>query len=509
MSAAASHLARTTTFALRAVLGGSGAAAFALLLHSQDAIPESLGQLMAGVGALVAFIGAAVAINGQRRATAMLDQVASNAVADPLTGLANRVHFFGELESRLEASGTLGWAVLMIDLDGFKEVNTVHGHHVGDEVLIEVARRIKGLADPKELVARISGAEFAIAFPFAENGIDLVMHHRLDEIVVGLKGPYRTSEGLIDTNGSVGVAIAPRDGTTIDSLVRRADVAMVRARQSRAGWASFDVAMESRDSGRVDIASELARAIETGEVTVRYQPQVDALSGAVVGVEALARWTHPSLGEIPPQEFVRVAEQSGLIHDLSMLVLSQALGQARSWKLAGHRLAVTVNMSVQDVMPILGGKVKRLLSDFGLGAGDLLIELSESGIRRDLPMTRAILGLLNGVGVVLALDDNSATRATAADLSGLPLHAVKLERSIVSTVTTDFQSLEAARQRIELGKALGVPVIAVGVETTTSCEMLVKYGVDQLQGFFICPPLPASELESWLIVESGAERPLG
>ncbi len=363
-----------------------GVAVMFLLASTLGLVPAVVGVALAAV----ALIGAALLI---RRHVAVREAqvewgrgLAKQAWKDPLTGIANRPRFFANLERTLESQepGSPGWAVLMIDMDRFKAVNDNHGHHAGDELLVEVARRLRGVVRSDDLVARLGGDEFVIAFPLAATSALAVLRQRLDQVVDVLRGPYRIGEESIESWGSVGVATSPVDGITVDDLVRRADLAMYRAKRSRSGWALFERALEFGDIGPDGLAEDLAEAIEDEQLTVKFQPQVEARTGRVVGVEALVRWTHPTRGEVSASEFVRVAERTGQIQGLSTIVLRQALGWARAWKLAGHDIVVTVNLSVLDVDRHLGSKVRRLLDDFGLMPTDLAVEMSETGILRDL-----------------------------------------------------------------------------------------------------------------------------
>lgn len=429
----------------------------------------------------------------------LFGRLSQQALHDPLTGLGNRSHFMRRVAPELaEVEPDHPLVVLMIDLNRFKEVNDTLGHHVGDDLLVEVGERLRTAMRAGDPIARFGGDEFAVAFRITSGDPETVTARRLDDVARSLRGPYEIQGLQVDSSGSIGAALAPQDGTDLEELLQRADLAMYQAKRAGGGWLRYDAEMETENARGVALAADLREAIEREQLTVTYQPQIDVATGGIAGVEALVRWTHPSDGEIAPDEFITVAEKSGLIQRLSNLVMRIALGQAREWKLGGRSLPVTVNLSPMDVDRELAGRIHHLLDEFGLDPDDIVLEMTESAIMRDLAVTESILRELAGIGVAVALDDFGSGQPSLVQLSRLPLQALKIDRAFVAGMESDDRHATVVRTTIELGHSLGMKVIAVGIESEPVRDLLVQQGTDVLQGFLFCRPLPAEEIGPWL-----------
>ena len=421
------------------------------------------------------------------------------ALYDSLTDLPNRTLFNQRVEQALREAHP-GGALLLLDLDRFKDVNDTFGHEVGDLLLEEVAVRLRAAVRAEDTVARLGGDEFAVLVQHADERLARSLVERLQ---VSLTAPVILGGQALNVGASVGIARFPADGTDAATLLRRADIAMYAAKRSAGSVEAYRADQEDEGGRRLVLMAELGEAIEGGQLSLVFQPQVDARTGAVLGAEALLRWTHPQRGDVPPGEFIPVVERTGVIRRLSRWVLDAALAQAREWGDRGHDLPVSVNVSARDLAdPGLAAEIAELLGRHGVPAQQLTIEVTESGLVADERRAVETVAQLRALGLRVSIDDFGTGYSSIAYLNRLGAHEVKIDRSFVQG-GRDPSCEAIVRASVELGHALGLEIVAEGVEDAPTGEWLRAIGCDRLQGYFIARPLTAEAFESWL----AARRP--
>ncbi len=422
-------------------------------------------------------------------------QLRHQALHDALTDLPNRTLLHRRAERALRGDG-LG-AMLLIDLDRFKEVNDTLGHDHGDELLIEVAGRLKAVLRRGDTLARLGGDEFAVLLdgvPDRSAVIELAM--RLQD---ALRRPFALRGVAVELEASVGIALYPEHGTTVGALLQRADVAMYDAKRGRHGVATYSEERDPYSEDRLGLLAELRRALSSEELVLHYQPKVDLASGAVVGVEALVRWEHPTRGLLPPDEFVPLAERTGAIADLTRWVVDAALAQHRAWRDAGVDVPVAVNLAAANVVDLtLPERITELLARHDVRGDRLECEISEHTVMADPVRATEVLDRLRGLGVRLSLDDFGTGHSSLAYLKRLPLDEVKIDRSFVAGMAEDENDAVIVRSTIDLARNLGLAVVAEGVESAEIMQGLAGLSCDTAQGFHISRPLPADALGAWL-----------
>jgi diguanylate cyclase (GGDEF)-like protein len=420
------------------------------------------------------------------------------ALHDALTGLPNRTQLeigLREALARREAHEIV--AVLLVDLDRFKDVNDTLGHHYGDELLRHVAGRIQDAAGPDAEVARLGGDEFAITLSGEMEEEDVVAV--ADRIGARLIEPFQSGGLVFEVGASIGIAVAPFHGDEGPILLQRADVAMYTAKRSGRDVEVYSAEADNYSPRRLALAAELRRAIEADELLVEYQPKISMTTGAVVGVEALARWHHPKLGFIAPEQFIEIAERSGSIGALTERVLNVALGQVAQWRQEGFRLSVAVNVSVRNLLDdSLPTMVLNGLAAHGLPPSALTLELTESSIIADPPRTIATLNRLTGLGVSLSIDDYGTGYSSLSYLHRLPVDEIKIDKSFVLNMLRDEGDAVIVRSTIDLGHSLGLQVTAEGIEDERAWQLLSEAGCDLGQGFFLRRPGTGAQVGRWL-----------
>jgi diguanylate cyclase (GGDEF)-like protein len=393
--------------------------------------------------------------------------------------------------------------VLLLDLDRFKEVNDTLGHHNGDLLLQQVGSRLRGTLRRGDVVARLGGDEFAVLLPDIEGDQAAVQVGR--GIVELLEQPFLIGDMSIDVGASIGIAVSPRDGDDPDTLVRRADVAMYTAKAEQSGVETYRPERDGYSPGRLTLVSELRHAVQEGTLAVHYQPQVDLTDGSVVGVEALVRWPHPTRGMVQPDDFISIAEHTGLIHPLTRFVLDEALASSRRWRREGHPLRVSVNLSARSLLdPGLPADVAALLSKHDVPVGGLCLEVTESSIMADPHRALATVEALVALGVTIALDDFGTGHSSLAYVKGLPVGEIKIDRSFVSSMAEDRTDEAIVRTILELARNLDIPVMAEGVEDVATRNELRAMGCPAAQGYLFARPMPGADLVGWLD-ERGSE----
>jgi diguanylate cyclase (GGDEF)-like protein len=418
-------------------------------------------------------------------------ELRERARTDPLTGLLNRAGLAEELRAAVDdvAAGGPPLAVVMLDLDRFKEVNDTLGHAVGDALLRAVAERLTGELRREDVLARLGGDEFVVLLRHTEPD---AVRHATDRLLAGLRLPFDVDGIVLEVDGSLGVATT---GTDPAELLRAADVAMYAAKADRSGVVVHSPELDRHDPAQLSLFGDLRRGIRDGELRVRYQPKAALVDGRVLGVEALVRWEHPQRGLLPPSEFIGLAEATGLIRPLTDVVLTQALEDCRHWRAEGVALTVAVNLSARVLLDAgLPDRIAARLADFGLPADCLELEVTESAAMQDPGQALDVLQRLRGLGVTLSVDDYGTGHASLSYLSRLPVSTLKIDRSFVSTMELDGTDQVIVRSTIELAHALGLRVVAEGVETRATWERLVALGCDEAQGFWLGRPGPAEEV---------------
>jgi diguanylate cyclase (GGDEF)-like protein/PAS domain S-box-containing protein len=430
-------------------------------------------------------------------------ELAWAATHDPLTGLPNRALLLERLEYVLEANGPNGSAVMFLDLDRFKSVNDTLGHDAGDDLLIQVAERIRAYVRPDDVVARLGGDEFVVLCHEVEDDRHaMTVGQRVLEAIEGK--PFVVDSVELGMSASLGIALSSR-GEHAEVLLRDADAAMYRAKENgRARLELFDEVMRRRSHGRVDMAEQLSDAIEEGQITVLYQPLVDLESGQISGVEALARWAHPERGLLAPYEFIGLAEDTGLIVGLGLSILQQACEQAQRWsaQLGGGAPQVHVNISARQLsqsnLPVL---VRGVLDKVGVPPSLLCLEVTESVLMEDARAATKVLGDLKGIGIDLAIDDFGTGYSSLSYLRRFPVDVLKVDRSFIDGLGDDPEDSAIVAAVISLAHTLDLRAVAEGVETETQLAELRALGCDAAQGYLFAKPIPADELTALLLTQ--------
>ncbi|GEM_PF-1656314 len=420
------------------------------------------------------------------------------ALHDALTGLPNRLLLQDRLEQAILAARRNGTplALLVLNLDRFKEVNEALGHQVGDMLLREVARRLQSALRASDTVARLSGDEFAVLLPGADPAGALESAERLG---AALGEPFAVYSQALDVGASLGITLYPEHGEDAETLLRHAGVAMSVAKRAGSGCALYDAEQDRHSADRLALAGDLRRAIRQGELLLHYQPKVDLRAGRLVGVEALVRWQHPERGLVPPDQFIPLAEQTGLIKELTEQVLDDALHQCAAWRAAGHVIPVAVNISMRSLHDnLFPGRVARLLEASGVPPAWLHLEVTESAMMADPATALRVLERLRGLGVRIAVDDFGTGYSSLSYLKQVAADELKVDRSFVRDMTSDEADLAIVRATIDLGHRLDLSVVAEGVEDEATLRLLADLGCDAAQGYYFGRPMPAEALAEWL-----------
>ncbi|HEY5137479.1 MAG TPA: EAL domain-containing protein [Candidatus Nanopelagicales bacterium] len=429
---------------------------------------------------------------------------------DALTNLPNRVL----LQQRLSASldevrreGT-GLALFLLDLDRFKEVNDTLGHPAGDALLEVVARRLVGAVRPEDTVARLGGDEFAVLLPDIEHPNDAI--EVAGRIKTALAEPFMLEGVLMDVDVSIGIALCPQHGDEAEVLMRRADVAMYVAKGEQTGIEVYDVARDPNSPARLGTVTALREALDQGQLELHYQPKVSLADGTVVGVEALVRWQHPVRGLVPPDEFVPLAERTGLVHRLTAFVLREALDQVTEWWAHGLQVPVAVNVSMRDLQETdLAGLVAAELDAHHLPPTALVLEVTESVLAQDPGRAVATLRELADLGVSSSLDDFGTGYSSLLLLERLPVAEIKIDRSFVRRLDEEGGDPAMVRSIVGFAHGLGLSVVAEGVETSAAWKLLREMGCDVAQGYRVARPMATAPATQWLVervVRGPAER---
>ena len=419
---------------------------------------------------------------------------------DPLTGLANRNLLQERLAGAIAESAAMGTqvAVMLLDLDRFKSINDTLGHHVGDSLLREVGARLNGVLGSGDLLGRLGGDEFVLAFPALRPGEDVpAIAVRLIEV---LRPAFPINEYELHVSPSIGICVYPQDGDTAETLLMNADTAMYQAKAAgRNGYHCFTRELTQRAARHYQLETALRNAIGRDELRLNYQPLVDGNSGRLCGMEVLLRWHHPTMGTVPPGQFIPVAEETGLIVPIGEWVLRAACAQLRRWIDAGHpRLPLSINLSgVQFRMKSLCDVIVGILVDFDLPPDLLELELTESSLIHDSALTLEMLARLSSMGVRIAIDDFGTGYSSLAYLKRFPVNKLKIDQSFVRDVDRNQEDLAIVNAVIALARTLGLDVLAEGVETAAHLDVLMAAGCGKFQGYLFSRPVPAEEAEGF------------
>jgi diguanylate cyclase (GGDEF)-like protein len=417
------------------------------------------------------------------------------ATHDRLTGLLNRPRF-GEAVADLIAAREPRLAVLLLDLDRFKDVNDALGHGYGDRLLREVADRLRREVPEARALARLGGDEFAVLLaPLADEDEAL---ETADRVAAGLRGPFEVDGVALDAEASLGIVLYPDDGTDSDTLLRRGDVAMYHAKGAQIEYARYSREHDHHSPARLGLMAELRGAIDAGRLVLHYQPKLDLRTGRVSGCEALVRWDHPDLGLLPPGTFLPMAERTSIIRPLTRRVLEQALGDCAAWHALGIEAGVAVNVSARCLLDAtFPDTVRDLLAAAGVRAPTLTLEITESAIMADPALTATVLDALHRMGVGLSVDDFGTGYSSLSYLQRLPVEELKIDRSFVAAMGQETSAV-IVRSTIDLGRNLGLRVVAEGVEHEAVLGQLRELRCPVVQGFLISRPLPVLALIDWL-----------
>jgi diguanylate cyclase (GGDEF)-like protein len=433
-----------------------------------------------------------------RRLHRQMLEIEHQALHDDLTGLPNRAFFRESAEQAFAEARELGSgvAVLLIDLDRFKEINDTLGHESGDLLLEELGGRLREILRGSDTVARLGGDEFAVLAPgqHDEQSAGVVA----ERIRKGLDQPFVVSGLTLEVEASIGIALFPDHGDDVETIMRHADVAMYVSKEAHAPRV-YSPEQDHYSPDRLALVGELRRALESKELVLHYQPQLALPGGDVQSVEALVRWQHPEHGLLSPDRFLPLAEHTGLIRPLTRYILDAGLKQARAWLDEGRDIGLAVNLSARDLLDVsLPDEVRDLLIKWRIDATRLELEVTESTLLTDPARAGLVLDRLSALGVTVAIDDFGTGYSSLNYLKRLPVDVLKIDRSFVQNMATSEHDAVIVRSTIDLGHNLGLRVVAEGVESQEVWDRLASLGCDTAQGFFISRPIDAAAVGEWL-----------
>jgi diguanylate cyclase (GGDEF)-like protein/PAS domain S-box-containing protein len=433
------------------------------------------------------------------------DEAHHQALHDGLTSLPNRVLLDDRLQQAILLANRdrTGLALLVLDLDRFKDVNDTLGHPSGDELLQQVAIRLRSVLRASDTVARLGGDEFGVVLPTAG---DASLASRVARMIVpSLEQPFSIGDQQVSVGASVGVAVYPEHGSDAKTLLRRADVAMYIAKRAGGGHALYAFDQDMNAPERLELIGQLREAIENDDLVLYYQPKLNLRTGQCQRLEALVRWRHPRRGLIPPDQFIPLAEQTGLIRPLTEWVLAAAIRQCRVWQDAGLDMGVAVNLSMRNLHdPDLVSQIAELLGAWEVPAGLLKVEVTESAVMTNPARALETLVAIREMGVEVAIDDFGTGHSSLSYLKRLPVTEIKLDRSFVRDMHLNENDFAIVRSTVELAHQLGLRVVAEGVEDRVTWDLLADMDCDAAQGYFMSPPLPAADVMPWL--DASSER---
>lgn len=455
-------------------------------------------RLLLSIGLLASTLGAIIAALAVLNATRQANRLQHQALFDNLTQLPNRVLFQDRLQQAILASrrGHQPFALLALDLNRFKEVNDTLGHQYGDVLLNQVAARLAETSRDSDTVARMGGDEFALLLPATDRAGGEVFAKKL---IAVLDRPFELNGKAVEMSASIGVACFPEHGTDDQSLIRHADAAMYVAKRARSGFAIYDTKKSDEEDMDLTLRTELRRAIETDQLVLYFQPKISHQTRKVDGLEALVRWQHPTRGLVPPDRFIPLAEQTGLIRPLTTWVLEHAVAQCAQLQRLGMPLTMAVNLSTINLKdPALPEKISAALRAHELDAKWLELEITESAVMDDTMRTVQVLAELDALGTRISIDDYGTGYCSLSYFKRLPLDDIKIDKSFVMGMAQNHDDATIVRSTIEMGHELGLRVVAEGVENESTWERLSELGCDAAQGYYMSRPLAQADLLKWL-----------
>ncbi|WP_040475589.1 sensor domain-containing protein [Paramagnetospirillum caucaseum] len=437
------------------------------------------------------------------------DQIRHQAYHDALTGLPNRFLLADRLDHALEVSRRVQTqvAVLFLDLDRFKVINDSLGHHEGDKLLVEVARRVGQTVRRSDTVSRLGGDEFVVVLSSFSDTTEVALV--AEKIIAALARPLRLAGKAVHSGTSIGIAVFPQDGEDAATLLKNADTAMYQAKAGgRRCFRFFDRSMNEHAVRRLELEAQLRQAIDSNQLELHYQPKVLVETGGLAGLEALLRWNHPEQGRIPPMEFIPLAEETGLIIPLSYWVIEEACRKLAKWRKGGADVKVAINLSARQFHDEkLPQRIEAILQRNKVPGSALEIELTEGAVMDDPGRAIVILQRLRALGLRVSVDDFGTGYSSLAYLKRFPINAVKIDRSFVMDLPGDAEDAAIVRAILDLARALNLDVVAEGVETAEQLDFLAQAGCGQVQGYYFSPPRPAAELDAWISKASWAYSP--
>jgi diguanylate cyclase (GGDEF)-like protein len=444
---------------------------------------------------LLSFFAASVLIaSSVMTARSYRKRLEAAALTDSLTGLANRVLFEDRAAQALTLAVRAGEhvGILLLDLDRFKEINDTLGHHAGDELLQAIGPRIEAVLRRSDTLARLGGDEFAILLPAI--GSAAAAAKIADRVIESLAQPFLIQGIDIAIDVSIGVVVSPDNGDTVELLLQRADLSMYAAKQGRLGAMAFHDGLDVYQPEHLSLFGELRHAIDARQLVVHYQPKVDLTDGRVVGVEALVRWVRADGTTVPPMDFIPLAERTSLIVPLTGLVLDEALAQCKRWLDDGHDMRVAVNITTRNLLDrAFPDLIDRALRRWDVPAHLLELEITESTIMADPVCAKVVLDQLHELGVTCSIDDFGTGYSSLTHLRELPIDTMKIDRSFIARLQDDADSV-IVRSLIDLGRSLGLRIIAEGVEDEATATLLTELGCSEGQGYFWSRPVPADDV---------------
>jgi len=425
------------------------------------------------------------------------------ALHDSLTGMPNRMFFHQRLLEEIENARRTGgrMAVMLMDLDHFKEINDTLGHHFGDLLLQEIGPRLSSVLRDNDLMARLGGDEFGIMLPDLPS--EEVALRIADRVLEELEQPVAVEGLALDVSGSVGISMFPMHAEDAETLLRRADVAMYVAKENGGGYEVYQDSFDRHNPQRLTLIGQVRPALESGEFVMFYQPKVRLMDGRVAGAEALIRWEHPTLGLVPPDEFIPLVEKTVLLRPLTHYVAETVLKQWKEWAGMGIRIPISINVSPRSLLDSdLPDAIGQLLQETQVPPAFLRIELTEGFLMGDSGRSIAVLDALSNIGVGLSIDDFGTGYSSLSYLKRLPIEEIKVDRTFVMQMHVDANDFMIVRATVDLGRNLGLRVVAEGVEDLATFDRLADFGCDEAQGFYISKPLSAIEFTRWLSVRN-------
>ncbi|MDH5611740.1 MAG: EAL domain-containing protein [Gammaproteobacteria bacterium] len=433
-----------------------------------------------------------------RRLKEKNEAIQYQAMHDSLTGLPNRSLLFDRIDQAQLTShrNKIPFALMIMDLDNFKEINDALGHHFGDLMLTKVSKIIQETLRENDSLARLGGDEFALLLPDTEQDGAIICARK---ILNSLKTPFNIKDTRIESSASIGIAFYPQDGDDAETLLQRADIAMYQAKRTRSHYVIYDQNKDSDNVRQLKLMNDLRETIKNDQLNVYYQPMIDQRTGCTIAAEALARWNHPELGFISPEEFIPIAERTGLIRKLTLSIAKQAMHDCKQWQDMGYEMMIAINISTHCLQDqSFPKKLNQILQSSGISAYNVELEITETVLMQDIGRASQILQQLDQAGFNLSIDDFGTGFSSLAYLKELPVNTLKIDKSFIFDMDNNEDDTAIVQTIIELAHNFNCKVIAEGVETANSLQQLKNLGNDIAQGYFFSKPIPFEELTLWL-----------